>query len=1147
MIARHGLTEVYAPPEGTETVALIIFVHGLFGNPHRTWASKPSKARSRSPRTHSVGPSSSSQVSQSSFESRRASKEKLGDSVDGTTFWPRDLLPYTIPEARVFTWGYDADIDGFSSASQSTIHQHAGSLLSDIANQRETGDDYKKPIAFVVHSLGGIIVKAALNVSSATEGTRLKEIAPATFGICFLGTPHRGSKSASLGKVAYQITVAATRSPNTRLLQGLERNSQTLEQVGDAFAQTMLKRGGQLRIYSFREEKETRRYLIFNTMVVEADSAKIGDAHEEVGSIPANHSNMTKFESREDIGFKRVSAQLRRWVHELRADKTISQEDIGDCMASLESAETKFRIGDVRKTHKTTFHWLFDPSIVSFTEWLADKSDAPKPFYWIQGKPGSGKSTLMKFAFSDTRTLDLLGRDSEPPWTFVAFFFHDRGTSMLHNSLVGMLREITSSILKELPQLLPLAVAISKKLVKAQRKKTPEWGLDDLVALMHQIVAQRDTRIRLLLFLDALDEHSGDNDQLVQMLQEWRQSADGYYVNLKVCLASRSWPIFEDYFGHGPNLAIDHHTKHDICVYTESRLNSLAKGPSRVVDSKSLAELSEQITRKAQGVFIWVRLVTDRLARTIRDGTLHETLEKMVAELPEELKDLYDHTVVRINPEYTNETHVILQLVLCSLEPLTLGTLISAARYGLNLYLSGDASDERLSTTSLAQKLRWLMSRSGGLLDTYTVDDKETVEQGTASLQHVEPYVQFLHQTAKEYVQSFRAQAVMERIAAPVAKKNGFYFLALCSQSCAPWVPPIKIHSLQYLKLVETSGQFDAHMKLPVKFEMAEVSASDAVGTPWRAQQHKAPVFEKYDSSLGRQPDSIFDQTSGWHDYYGLTIMVAANLMSLVKETLNPALLSFITTTSATSGESKMEYCLLQVAIGAPSLIPAHLVDREAMVQTLLSLQYPSNFEHIPQDFYWDPEKSLGRRKVLPRLSPLAILLVRCGETQPSEDTRLAIAKLLLDSGADPYAPFPRLAYTIPNKVGTIQDGISLLSYSAQHESAAMVRLLLQYSANSNWPDNEGWLPVDYAIIRQDREVLAAFTNHHSFTPLRPTKFAVRFGVNDTTEIRYLLLPTEKPKKNDGVSESERSESDESNGSGESNGSSRNEQVFGNR
>lgn len=304
LVARHGLTEVYAPREGTDTIALyvklpridsgpmlivpsdfswcsrltvvdnlpsIIFVHGLFGHPYKTWASKPQKSRSRSPRNRPTGhrdiPQSRAGQDARSFDIASEDAGRVDNVADPSVFWPRDLLPNLISDVRVLTWGYDADIDGFGSRSQSTINQYAESLLSDIADQRELADYYRCPIAFVVHSLGGIIVKAALNRSSTVQGTRLKDIAPVTFGICFLGTPHRGSKSASLGKVAYQISVAATRRPNTRLLQGLERNSETLGQIGDAFAQTVLKPGVNMHIYSFREEMETRKYWIFNTMV----------------------------------------------------------------------------------------------------------------------------------------------------------------------------------------------------------------------------------------------------------------------------------------------------------------------------------------------------------------------------------------------------------------------------------------------------------------------------------------------------------------------------------------------------------------------------------------------------------------------------------------------------------------------------------------------------------------------------------------------------------------------------------------------------------------------------------------------------------------------------------------------------------------
>ncbi len=162
-------------------------------------------------------------------------------------------------------------------------------------------------------------MQKALIQSNQIEGTRLKDIAPSTFAILFLGTPHRGSKSASIGKVAHQITVVATKRPNLKLLQSLQRNSETLDRLGDSFSQLLLKYN--IQIYSYREELETRRFFVFSTVVVEADSAKIGHGREEFGSIPANHSQMTKFNKSSNVGFKRVSAQLRRWIREVKGNR----------------------------------------------------------------------------------------------------------------------------------------------------------------------------------------------------------------------------------------------------------------------------------------------------------------------------------------------------------------------------------------------------------------------------------------------------------------------------------------------------------------------------------------------------------------------------------------------------------------------------------------------------------------------------------------------------------------------------------------------------------------------------------------------------------------------------------------------------------
>ena len=51
-----------------------------------------------------------------------------------------------IPDARILTFGYDADVDGFLSlAGQNTIHQHAQSLLSDLADFRSSPAEVRHP------------------------------------------------------------------------------------------------------------------------------------------------------------------------------------------------------------------------------------------------------------------------------------------------------------------------------------------------------------------------------------------------------------------------------------------------------------------------------------------------------------------------------------------------------------------------------------------------------------------------------------------------------------------------------------------------------------------------------------------------------------------------------------------------------------------------------------------------------------------------------------------------------------------------------------------------------------------------------------------------------------------------------------------
>jgi len=100
--------------------------------------------------------------------------------------------------------------------------------------------------------------------ASRNEVTYLKDILPATYGLIFLGTPHRGSSVASLGKIAQDITKILWKSPNMSVLRDLEVNSETLDRVGRGFSQILV--NSLLEIHSFREELPTKGVMASHNM-----------------------------------------------------------------------------------------------------------------------------------------------------------------------------------------------------------------------------------------------------------------------------------------------------------------------------------------------------------------------------------------------------------------------------------------------------------------------------------------------------------------------------------------------------------------------------------------------------------------------------------------------------------------------------------------------------------------------------------------------------------------------------------------------------------------------------------------------------------------------------------------------------------------
>ncbi|KAL5356142.1 hypothetical protein BJX96DRAFT_171331 [Aspergillus floccosus] len=176
-------------------------------------------------------------------------------------FWPVHLLPEVLARVggRIITYGYNANISSFSDGvSSDHICNHAEALVSSLAANRSLTNCSDRPIIFVCHSLGGLVVKRVLNYSKNIQNERMKHIRStwiSTYGILFLGTPYLASDGAKWG-VLLQIICSAgvpKKVMDSSSLFSALTNNETLQNINSLFAEDM----GRYHMYFFYETLET--------------------------------------------------------------------------------------------------------------------------------------------------------------------------------------------------------------------------------------------------------------------------------------------------------------------------------------------------------------------------------------------------------------------------------------------------------------------------------------------------------------------------------------------------------------------------------------------------------------------------------------------------------------------------------------------------------------------------------------------------------------------------------------------------------------------------------------------------------------------------------------------------------------------------
>ncbi|KAJ3548579.1 hypothetical protein NM208_g939 [Fusarium decemcellulare] len=271
-----------------------------------------------------------------------------------------------------------------------------------------------------------------------------------------------------------------------------------------------------------------------------------------------------------------------------------------------------------------------------FVNWL-QSSDS---LFCIRGKPGSGKSTLVKFIIDNKTTKQLLSHWNSNA-AIISHFFWKIGSSS-QNSIKGLLcslvyrsldgnREIAEQVLDRFPHL-------------STNTHYNDWSTEDLRTVLYFIL-ENDTR-HLCIFIDGLDEIC-NRDGLTKLTQTIEEILK--FPRIKMCVATRPETLVMSWLKkmNVPGILLEDLTRPDMRTFVQKELKPFLT--DKTISPDIHRKLMDELIWKAQGVFLWLHLAI----RSITTGIQHEDPEEMLLdrlkELPRELEQLYTDMWQRTN------------------------------------------------------------------------------------------------------------------------------------------------------------------------------------------------------------------------------------------------------------------------------------------------------------------------------------------------------------------------------------------------------------------------------------------------------------------------------------------------------------------
>jgi predicted nucleic acid-binding Zn-ribbon protein len=255
-----------------------------------------------------------------------------------------------------------------------------------------------------------------------------------------------------------------------------------------------------------------------------------------------------------------------------------------------------------------------------------------RPIFWVNGKAGSGKSSLMSFIESDVRAEAALKAWAPTRKLYMFSFFFWRPGSSLQKSIAGLLRSILYQMAKAIPEVVSRIMSNRPPLTHTHWTRAK---LLDALKIAFS-VCRHDAHGSVFLLIDGLDEFEGNYSELLDAVLGLRCDS-----HVKLCVSSRPETTFANKFETCPSISLEELNFRDIEKYVAEQLASF--------DDCS-TDLVQEVTVRVEGIFLWAVLVCQSLVAGYEAGDDGETMLKRLSIVPSGLEDLFDSMFSKIDP-----------------------------------------------------------------------------------------------------------------------------------------------------------------------------------------------------------------------------------------------------------------------------------------------------------------------------------------------------------------------------------------------------------------------------------------------------------------------------------------------------------------